>query len=606
MGLGQVADWCVLSNDYSHRQLSLVVYRNEKRLLDMTFSNWPDTPIVSLGEARSLAFQMLAPYAPGSASGSPSPAPNSSKSDKLDQFKITQSKKAEATACELVSKSDVESVAGPIDRTPTPNRAGTAETLCSFHFSDGRTITVRKYNTSEPITIEQTRKNSQTKTLYDCNEVAGIGDWCTWDAPGHPLAELKVFENGIVTFGVLIAGLSDHSVARVQATKLASLVSKALGLHDSPQRGDSTIASVQPGVQPLPKPALSKAGACLSKEEQLKHDLTSGAEAGNAQAQFALGTLYEYAHNGSIQPDYAGAAYWYQQASGKGMAQAMRALARLYGDGRGVPKDEWISMELFKKAAALGDVPSMAELGAAYLRQGTLVGRTRAKPWLQKAVDAGHVSASVDLGVLYYLNARDAGVGMNVFRQRDYDSAMRAYRTAANAGNCVAYMNIGGLYFNGDRVPQDKRQAESWFAKAESCSRASNSAILDKASTFRQKAANGRLPAMEAATSSASKMSTGDVLLGLAIVSGLAVVAYSMAHDSSAQGRKAGNADPCPGCSLIEQQNQELERSQKDRDFREEMRKHAEQLERERQLIEDRDKNNRLLRCGWNPKPGCS
>src|ERR1019366_7682131 len=144
MGLGQVADWCVLSNDYSHRQLSLVVYRNEKRLLDMTFSNWPDTPIVSLGEARSLAFQILAPYAPGSASRPPSPAPNSSKSDKLDQFKIAQSKKAEATACELVSKSDVESVAGPIDGTPTPNRSGTAETLCSFHFSDGRTITVRK------------------------------------------------------------------------------------------------------------------------------------------------------------------------------------------------------------------------------------------------------------------------------------------------------------------------------------------------------------------------------------------------------------------------------------------------------------------------------
>jgi hypothetical protein len=291
----------------------------------------------------------------------------------------------------------------------------------------------------------------------------------------------------------------------------------------------------------------------------------------------------------------------------------MRALARLYGDGRGVPKDEWISMELFKKAAALGDVPSMAELGAAYLRQGTLVGRTRAKPWLQKAVDAGHVSASVDLGVLYYLNARDAGVGMNVFRQRDYDSAMRAYRTAANASNCVAYMNIGGLYFNGDGVPQDKRQAESWFAKAESCARASNSAILDKASTFRQKAANGRLPAVEAATSSPSKMSTGDALLGLAIVSGLAVVAYSMAHDSSAQGRKAGNADPFPISSFLKDlqaQEENRKQDQKDRDFREEMRRHAEQLERERQLIEDRDKNNRILRCGWNPalnpKPGCS
>lgn len=40
---------------------------------------------------------------------------------------------------------------------------------------------------------------------------------------------------------------------------------------------------------------------------------------------------------------------------------------------------------------------------------------------------------------------------------------------AAAAGNCVAEMNIGGLYFNDDGVPQDRHQAESWFAKAQSC-----------------------------------------------------------------------------------------------------------------------------------------
>jgi TPR repeat protein len=493
-----------------------------------------------------------------------------------------------------VSKSDVESVAGPINGKPTPNRFGTAETLCSFGFSDGRTITVVKYNTSEPITIEEARKNSQTKTLYDCNEVAGIGDWCTRGAT----ASLSVFENRILTFGVLIGGLSDHSVAQAQATKLASLVSKALGLHESPQRGDSSTASVLPGMQPLPKPTLSKAAARQSKEEQLKHDLTSGAEAGNAQAQFALGVLYEYAHNGSMQPDYAGAAYWYQQASGKGMAQAMRALARLYGDGRGVPKDESISIELFKKAAALGDVPSMAGLGSAYLRPGTLIGRTRAQPWLQKAADAGNASAAVDLGVLYYLDARDSGVGMDVFRQRDYDSAMRAYRTAANAGNCVAYMNIGGLYFNGDGVPQDKRQAESWFAKAESCARASNSAILDKASTFRQKAANGRLPAVEGPTSSASKMSTGETILsGLAILAAGLVVA-EIAHGSSAAGRKAGNADPCPSCPDWEQKRREA--SEQEQKLTESNIKFAEQ-EREQQRIKDQVKyDSHVARCGFN------
>src|ERR1019366_10041801 len=102
--------------------------------------------------------------------------------------------------------------------------------------------------------------------------------------------------------------------------------------------------------------------------------------------------------DGKLSPDYAAAAYWYQQASGRGMVRAMRALARLYGDGRGVPKDESISIELLKKAATSGDVQSMAELGAAYLRPGTFVGRICVKPNVQTEGDGVVACAARVLG----------------------------------------------------------------------------------------------------------------------------------------------------------------------------------------------------------------
>ena len=69
---------------------------------------------------------------------------------------------------------------------------------------------------------------------------------------------------------------------------------------------------------------------------QLKRDLTAKAEAEDAKAQRVLGNLYQFGTlgaDGSVQPDYAGAAYWYQQAADKGVADGAYRLALLYRDG---------------------------------------------------------------------------------------------------------------------------------------------------------------------------------------------------------------------------------------------------------------------------------
>jgi hypothetical protein len=179
---------------------------------------------------------------------------------------------------------------------------------------------------------------------------------------------------------------------------------------------------------------------------------------------------------------------------------------------------------------------------------------------------------------------------------------MKSYRIAADAGNCVASMNIGGLYFNGDGVPQDKRQAESWFAKAEACARANRSAILDKASTFRQKASNGELPAVQAATSPASKMSPGEVVLWGLAIGVAAAVAMEIAHGPStaAEMRKIreDREDNDRDARSRDERDREMEESRSLRAERE--------RERERQSVEDdRKLHDRTFRCGFQPKVTC-
>ena len=178
---------------------------------------------------------------------------------------------------------------------------------------------------------------------------------------------------------------------------------------------------------------------------------------------------------------------------------------------------------------------------------------------------------------------------------------MKSYRIAADAGNCVASMNIGGLYFNGDGVPQNKRQAESWFAKAEACARANRSAILDKASRFRQKASTGELPAVQAATSPASKMSPGEVVLWGLAIGVAAAVAMDIAHGPYTEAEMQKIRE-----DREDNDRDARSRDESDRDMEESRSRSA---EREREVEERRiemDKfNDRFSRCGAIPAQGC-
>jgi hypothetical protein len=192
--------------------------------------------------------------------------------------------------------------------------------------------------------------------------------------------------------------------------------------------------------------------------------------------------------DGKVQHDYAGAAYWYQQASDHGNAQAAFELALLYREGLGVAADATKSFQLLQKAAEANYVPAMPMLSKAYGDQKTPVSPQRAAYWATKAAEAGDSNGWLILGFEY----ASGKLGGNP--PYWYQMAMQEFRRAAGGGNCIAMMAIGDLYSKGNSVPADRAQAQSWQAKAESCQDGNLARLQQQISEYQARAAAAREP----------------------------------------------------------------------------------------------------------------
>jgi hypothetical protein len=241
-----------------------------------------------------------------------------------------------------------------------------------------------------------------------------------------------------------------------------------------------------------------------------------------------------------VKPDYAGAAYWYQQPSDRGEAQAAYQLAIIYRDGLGGNANPSAAFELLKKAALGGHVPAMVPLSHPYGSVRSPVSGQRATYWATRAAEEGDPAGWSILGYLYnkgYLGGE---------RPYWYRMAMDAYTKAAAGGDCVAMMNIGVLYFNGNGVPQDGTRAQSWFAKAESCQGKDLDWMREKSAKYRERAAAGRLPAVVEEPGPAKGrpgLSAGQIIAAF-----LALTAIAIAVDI-ADGPSANADTPSTGAS---------------------------------------------------------
>ena len=71
--------------------------------------------------------------------------------------------------------------------------------------------------------------------------------------------------------------------------------------------------------------------------------------------------------------------------------------------------------------------------------------------------ETGNTVAQYNLGSMYW-----SGEGVRI----DHKQAVRWYRKAAEQGHANAQYNLGGMYTDGDGVKQDFKEAVKWYRKA--------------------------------------------------------------------------------------------------------------------------------------------
>lgn len=119
-------------------------------------------------------------------------------------------------------------------------------------------------------------------------------------------------------------------------------------------------------------------------------EATPKAEAGDAAAQFIVGTAYLWGQGGKEQ-SYSEAMKWLRKAADQGEKCALYQLGCIYNEGYGVEKDEAEALKWFLKGAEAGH-PNSQYMAGFLLSYGETIPRdpkTGVK-WIKKAADNGH------------------------------------------------------------------------------------------------------------------------------------------------------------------------------------------------------------------------
>jgi TPR repeat protein len=230
------------------------------------------------------------------------------------------------------------------------------------------------------------------------------------------------------------------------------------------------------------------------------------AEKGDANAQFLFGQYLEHVEpyvegkprthdeyqkwSDRLRKNREEARKWYDLAARQGHVAGSYALAKAYGSASPLER-----RRLYLYAAEKGHVEAMDALSESYryTYKASEYRLDRDYPqdfgqvvlWKTRAAERGHPQAKEDLAIWYWKGL----MGLRA----DYQKTRELLLDAAKLGLCSAMLNVGGLYFNGDGVPQNASEAQKWFAKSKECD-GNNAALRKHADKYVQQARAGDLP----------------------------------------------------------------------------------------------------------------
>lgn len=142
----------------------------------------------------------------------------------------------------------------------------------------------------------------------------------------------------------------------------------------------------------------------------------------------------------------------------KGDANAHTLVARIHGEGLGVPLNAALAAQWMKRAAELGDINAVFSYGVMLAAgQGVEKDRKLAAEMFEKAARTGHPAANYNLGLLFL---RGDGKPENPYR------ASQHLTYAAEKGIVEAQYDLAGLYQSGAGVQPNALEAAKWLRAA--------------------------------------------------------------------------------------------------------------------------------------------
>lgn len=193
-------------------------------------------------------------------------------------------------------------------------------------------------------------------------------------------------------------------------------------------------------------------------------DLIKRAEQGDAAAQLEYGRLLKTKGNG-VEQDWTKAVEMLQRSADNGNADAQWELGLMYEYANHVGKDEVKALDLYRKSADAGS-PIGLYLVAHCYQHGIVVEENQAMSDSLYAQSFDQLMLLAPEEDIYVLNFVGSAYYWGDGVKADREKAFGYYLTSAKKGNPETQYKIGTCYETGQGTTQDSQQAMLWYRKS--------------------------------------------------------------------------------------------------------------------------------------------
>jgi len=180
--------------------------------------------------------------------------------------------------------------------------------------------------------------------------------------------------------------------------------------------------------------------------ESVVATIVAKAAAGDVDAIFRMGQLFDVPAKGSMPVDLPKAREWYEKASHLGHSQAQYMLGNMYDYGDGGTQDDQMARHWYELAARQGvrdaqmHYARMLEIG-----RGGHQSKDEASQWYEKAVEQGDELAASNLGAMHFRGE---------LTPSSDESALHYFEFAADRLDGLAHYYLSEMYLHGRAVEQ--------------------------------------------------------------------------------------------------------------------------------------------------------